>query len=85
MSSIVAIHALNHAWDTWRKPAGDNGHLLLRDDLPDHLPRARISLYEYDSKMIFGGTKGNFLDTADGLLEDLLLDRLEVISFCISH
>lgn len=45
-SSIVAVHGLNphskpdeqHAWDTWRKPAGPAGRLWLRDDLPKVAP-----------------------------------------------
>jgi hypothetical protein len=80
-SSIVAIHGLyptadaQNAWDTWRKPAGETGRLWLRDDLPKYTPRARIFLYEYDSKLVYKGKKAEFMDRANALLEALREER----------
>ncbi|KAH9204094.1 hypothetical protein DL95DRAFT_398802, partial [Leptodontidium sp. 2 PMI_412] len=80
---IVAVHGLNpksksqreHALDTWRTPAGDEGRLWLRDDLPTTLPTARIFLYEYDSTVVYGQDYRTFNDKANSLLEDIRLAR----------
>lgn len=87
-SSIVAVHGLNphsksdeeHAWDTWRKPAGPAGRLWLRDDLPKVAPRSRIFLYEYNSTLVYGGDKGRFIDKANDLLEALRAERKKVLT-----
>lgn len=51
---IVAVHGLNprskddeeHAWDSWRKPAGNNGRIWLKDDLPKgYTAQARIFIW----------------------------------------
>ena len=84
MSSIVAVHSLKadtkaddqHALDTWRKPAGDNGRFWLRDDLPKVTPQAQIFLYQYDSIKAFE-TKGHFVSTADNLLGSVRSVRRE--------
>lgn len=80
---IVAVHGLNpyskpdeqHAWNTWRKPAGPTGRLWLQDDLPKVAPRSRIFLYEYDSTLVYGVEKGRFFDKANDLLEALRAER----------
>lgn len=80
------MHGLNprsssdaqHAWDTWRKPDGESGRLWLRDDLPKYTPKARIFLYEYNSKLIYGGDKARFIDKANALLEAVHLERKKV-------
>lgn len=85
--SIVAVHGLNprnkklqdHAWDTWRKPAGLQGRLWLRDYLPNDLPDARIFLYEYDSAVL-GSNKESFVDAGSTLLEWLRIARHQVRS-----
>lgn len=41
----------------------------LRDVLPEHTPQARIFLYVYNSKLVYGGDKGRFVDKATELLE----------------
>ncbi len=83
--SVVAVHGLNprnkslqdHAWDTWRKPSGQQGHLWLRDYLPSDIPNARIFLYEYDSSVL-GSNKESFADAGNSLLEWLRIARLQV-------
>jgi hypothetical protein len=85
-SSIIAVHGLNprskpddgHAWDTWRKPEGPSSRLWLRDDLPAKAPEARIFLYEYNSKLIYGGEKALFIQKADDFLEDIRIQRKKV-------
>ena len=77
------MHGLNpwsksdeqHAWDTWRKPAGDNGRLWLRDDLPKRPPHDRVVLYVYTETVGYGSDRGGFIDKANDLLEDLRIDR----------
>jgi hypothetical protein len=89
--SIIAVHGLNprskpndqHAWNTWRKPDGDEGRLWLRDDLPKDTSLARIFLYEYNSKLIYWGNKGQFSDQANDLLEEIFIERVEVTSNCL--
>jgi hypothetical protein len=84
--SIVAVHGLNpwskstqeHALDTWRAPAGDEGRLWLRDDLPTTLPTARIFLYEYDSTVVYGKDYRTFNDKANSLLSDIQVERGDV-------
>jgi hypothetical protein len=53
---------VEHAWDTWRTPAGSGGRLWLRDDLSHDISDARIFLYEYNPA-------GTFVGKANGLLE----------------
>ncbi|KAF4240075.1 hypothetical protein CNMCM8980_005445 [Aspergillus fumigatiaffinis] len=80
---IVAVHGLNpfnkdkaeHAWDTWRKPSGNNGRLWLRDDLPKALPESRIFLCEYDSTVAYDRDRSSFLDKANALLEAITIKR----------
>lgn len=84
--SIIAVHGLNpwskpddeHAWDTWRKPAGPGGRLWLRDDLKEKALAARVFLYQYDSKLLWGGDKASFVLKADELLEAIRLKRKKV-------
>ncbi|KAA6408714.1 MAG: hypothetical protein FRX48_07796 [Lasallia pustulata] len=86
---IIAVHGLSpcsvpdceHAFNTWRKPPGEKGHLWLQEDLPEYNPKARIFLYEYSSKIAYEGTKGLFFDKANDLLEDLYLERTAVSKF----
>lgn len=81
--SIFAIHGLNprskddatHAWDTWRTPAGPQGHLWLRDDLPQYIPDARIFIYEYNSTAVYGKDKDTFVGKANELLESIRIKR----------
>ncbi|KAI0448300.1 hypothetical protein F5B21DRAFT_155524 [Xylaria acuta] len=80
---IIAVHGLNprskaddeHAWDTWRTPAGPKGRLWLRDDLPRHLPDARIFLYQYNSTAVYGKDRSTFVDKANAFLESIRLKR----------
>ncbi|CAM1505036.1 Fc.00g106730.m01.CDS01 [Cosmosporella sp. VM-42] len=80
---IIAVHGLNpkskvdsdHAWDTWRTPAGEDGRLWLRDDLPKFLPDARIFLYEYDSTLAYGKDRSTFIDKANMFLEAIRIRR----------
>ncbi|RMJ16727.1 hypothetical protein CDV36_003631 [Fusarium kuroshium] len=80
---IVAVHGLNprskpdqeHAWDTWRTPAGPEGKLWLRDELPKELPHARIFLYEYNSTAVYGKDRTTFLDKVNAFLEAMRIDR----------
>ncbi|KAI1172154.1 hypothetical protein F4777DRAFT_524116 [Nemania sp. FL0916] len=80
---IIAVHGLNprskkdsdHAWDTWRTPAGPAGRLWLRDDLPQQLPEARIFLYQYNSTTVYGKDKSTFVDKANAFLESIRLKR----------
>lgn len=82
--SIVAVHGPNprskddeqHAWDTWRKPAGDQGRLWLKDDLPErYTTQARIFLWVYNSTLVYGRDRGQFIDKANDLLEALRIER----------
>ncbi|KAK0736164.1 hypothetical protein B0T21DRAFT_332435 [Apiosordaria backusii] len=80
---IFAVHGLNprskdisaHAWDTWRIPEGPQGRLWLQEDLPRVVPDARIFLYEYDSKAVFGKDRSTFIDKATELLETVRCER----------
>ncbi|KAK4198402.1 hypothetical protein QBC40DRAFT_230211 [Triangularia verruculosa] len=80
---IFAVHGLNdrskdisaHAWDTWRTPEGPEGRLWLQEDLPRVVPDARIFLYEYDSKAVFGKDRSTFIDKASELLETVRCER----------
>lgn len=77
------MHGLNprskdssaHAWDTWRAPEGPEGRLWLKEDLPRVVPDARIFLYEYDSKAVFGKDRSTFVDKATELLETVRCER----------
>ncbi|KAJ5358379.1 uncharacterized protein N7496_010792 [Penicillium cataractarum] len=81
---IIAVHGLNprskkdadHAWDTWRTPKGPKGRLWLRDDLPRTFPESRIFLFEYNSTVVFGKDQGTFVDKANGLLEEIRVERV---------
>jgi hypothetical protein len=81
--SIIAVHGLNprskkdadHAWDTWRTPAGPQGRLWLRDDLPQYVPESRIFLYEYNSTAVYGQDRSTFIDKANELLEEVRTER----------
>src|SRR5436190_22233001 len=81
--SIIAVHGLNprskkdadHAWDTWRTPAGPQGRLWLRDDLPQHVPESRIFLYEYNSTAVYGKDRDTFIGKANELLEAIRIER----------
>ncbi|KAI1321868.1 TPR-like protein [Xylariaceae sp. FL0255] len=94
---VFAVHGLNprskpdaeHAWDTWRTPAGPKGHLWLRDDLPAHLPGSRIFLYEYDATVVYGKDRDTFVGKANELLEAIRVERdgddsRPIIFFCHS-
>ncbi|KAH8748586.1 hypothetical protein BGZ57DRAFT_969480 [Hyaloscypha finlandica] len=80
---IIAVHGLNprsknnvdHAWDTWRTPAGPQGRLWLRDDLPQSIPESRIFLYEYNSTAAYGKSRDTFIDEANELLEQISMER----------
>ncbi|KAK5652162.1 hypothetical protein OQA88_10804 [Cercophora sp. LCS_1] len=82
---IFAVHGLNprskkdadHAWDTWRTPAGPRGRLWLRDDLPQHIPSSRIFLYQYNSTAVYGRDRTTFVDKANDLLEAIRAEREE--------
>lgn len=85
---MVAVHGLNprskkaadHAWDTWRTPPGPDGHLWLRDDLPQYIPDSRIFLYEYDATVVYGKDRDTFIGRANGLLEAIRIKRDETES-----
>lgn len=79
--SPCSVPDREHAFNTWRKPPGEKGHLWLQEDLPEYTPKARIFLYEYSSKIAYEGTKGLFFDKANDLLEDLYLERTAVGKF----
>ncbi|PFH61505.1 hypothetical protein XA68_17162 [Ophiocordyceps unilateralis] len=81
---IIAVHGLNyyesksdadHAWDTWRKPAGRGGRLWLRDDLPQDVLGSRIFLYQYDSIAAFCGDRSTFIAKANELLQAIKTGR----------
>ena len=73
-----SVPEADHAWDTWRKPSGDKGRLGLREELPKFAPYARIFLYQYNSKLVYGGDKARFIDKANDLLEALRIERKKV-------
>ncbi|KAH8746437.1 hypothetical protein BGZ57DRAFT_862243 [Hyaloscypha finlandica] len=80
---IIAVHGLNprskndrdHAWDIWRKPSGPQGRLWLRDNLPQHVPKTRIFLYEYNSTVVYGKDRDTFIGKANELLEAIRIER----------
>ncbi|KAI1317289.1 hypothetical protein F5Y16DRAFT_153371 [Xylariaceae sp. FL0255] len=80
---IIAVHGLNprskpdvdHAWDTWRTPAGPGGRLWLRDDLPHHVPNSRVFLYEYNASAVYGKDRDTFVGKANELLEAIRVER----------
>lgn len=64
-----------HAWDTWRVPAGEEGVLWLRDILPEKVPQARIFLYKYDASAAYSKSQGTFIDKANELLDSIQIKR----------
>ncbi|ETS73696.1 hypothetical protein PFICI_14642 [Pestalotiopsis fici W106-1] len=82
---LIAVHGLNprskkdadHAFDTWRTPAGETGRLWLRDDLPCVLPDTRICLYEYNATAVYGKDRDTFVGKANELLEAIRIERDE--------
>ncbi|GKZ29449.1 hypothetical protein AbraIFM66950_004857 [Aspergillus brasiliensis] len=74
---IVAVHGLNpkskknHAEKTWES----NGKLWLRDFLPKQLPRARIFLFSYNSKVAIQSSAAGVREQAHVLLDRLRLER----------
>ncbi|KAI1126749.1 TPR-like protein [Nemania abortiva] len=80
---IIAVHGLNpriksdsdHAWDTWRTPAGPDGRLWLRHDLPECAPESRIFLYEYNATAVYGKDRDTFIGKANELLEAIRVER----------
>lgn len=86
------MHGLNpfgkgeeeHAWNTWTKPQGPNGRLWLRDDLKERAPAARVFLYQYNSRLLWGGDKANFVLKAEELLEAIRGERKKVCRRCAS-
>jgi hypothetical protein len=58
-------------------PAGPQGRLWLRDDLPQYIPESRIFLYEYNSTAVYGKDRSTFIDKANMLLEEIRLERRE--------
>ena len=67
--SVVAVHGLNgHPRKTW---TSDNGHLWLKDFLPNELPYARILSFGYDSQLTFSKSAATVADFALGLLDEL--------------
>lgn len=83
VSSIIAVHDLNsrskddavHAWDTWRTPTGRDGHLWLRDDLPQQVPESRIFLYKHHSAAVYGNDRSTFIAKANALLGAIRTER----------
>ncbi|KAF8541800.1 hypothetical protein BDD12DRAFT_803421 [Trichophaea hybrida] len=69
--SILFVHGLNpmdrnnHAHMTWTH---DNGILWPRDLLPNHVPEARIMLFEYNSNVGFNSSSAGIEDHAETLL-----------------
>lgn len=45
-----------------------------------YTPKARTWLYEYNSTLVYGGDKGQFIDKANDLLETLRIERRKVFS-----
>ncbi|KAI2830139.1 hypothetical protein CBS76997_3623 [Aspergillus niger] len=74
---IIAVHGLNpkskknHAEKTWES----NGKLWLRDFLPKQLPRARIFLFSYNSKVAIQSSAAGVREQAHVLLDRLRLER----------
>lgn len=75
--NVDGVADAQHAWDTWRKPAGPSGRFWLRDDLrQNYTPRARIFLYKYDSARVFGSPdKDHFVDEGNDLLQSVQNER----------
>lgn len=82
----MAVHGLNpvnkadHAFNTWRKPQNDKGHLWLRDALPKVQANARVFLYEYNSSPVFGAGKDSFVREANALLDEIYGERWGKVS-----
>lgn len=49
--------------------------MWLRDDLPNHIPLARIFLYIYDATAVYGNDQATFSDKANELLEAIRVKR----------
>ncbi|KAK7995936.1 kinesin [Apiospora marii] len=54
---------------------GPQGRLWLRDDLPKHVPGARIFLYEYNATVVYGNDRATFVDKANDLLNRIAAAR----------
>ncbi|KAI9719620.1 MAG: hypothetical protein M1812_003391 [Candelaria pacifica] len=79
---IIAVHGLNpwnqsdHAYATWQKPEGKDGHLWLRDSFKTEQPNARTALYEYNSSPVFQtGGRDRFMHEANDFLEAVKIWR----------
>ncbi|KAI9696428.1 MAG: hypothetical protein M1836_005706 [Candelina mexicana] len=79
---IVAVHGLNpwnkpdHAYATWQKPDGKDGHLWLRDSFKTEQPNARTALYEYNSSPVFQTDgRDRFIYEANDFLEAVKIWR----------
>ncbi|KAL2115269.1 hypothetical protein VTJ04DRAFT_10932 [Mycothermus thermophilus] len=55
---------------------GEAGKLWLRDDLPARTPNARISLYVYDSTVVYSSDRTSFIDKANFFLAERRAERI---------
>ncbi|KAF4465865.1 ankyrin repeats (3 copies) domain-containing [Fusarium albosuccineum] len=70
---IVAFHGLSgDAFKTW---TDKDGHLWLRDSLPEHIPNARIMTFGYDSALKNSTSRMTVFDFAQDLLTRLVMER----------
>ncbi|KAM7212754.1 hypothetical protein V8F06_011843 [Rhypophila decipiens] len=73
VADVVALHGLGgHAFNTWTDA---EGHLWLRDSLPEKIPDTRIMTFGYDSAVAFSRSRLTINDFALELLERLRLVR----------
>lgn len=63
---------MGDAFTTWTH---DDGHLWLRDSLPDYVPKSRIMTYGYDASVAFTTSRATITDFAIDLATRLNFER----------
>lgn len=69
--SIIAVHGLGtHAFGTFRSP--ENQEMWLRDFLKDDIPKSRVLLYGYKSKVDNSTDSQSLKDLAKSFLRSII-------------
>lgn len=73
---MIAVPGLaSHAIGSWKSPGGND--LWLRDWLPSDVPKLRVLLYGYDTKLADSNAKASMEDLGARFLESLTVFRTD--------